>query len=123
MIRLLEFFVTYNNLNKTKRFKTQINHTKHIETILKLLISINVVSWYTISKKNKKKIIIFKLNKFKKITPMWSTQKLKLKKTELNKLNSLAKPALIISTTKGLKLTNPYIKATEGGLLVAKIQM
>lgn len=54
---------------------------------------------------------------------MWSTQKLKLKKTELNKLNSLTKPALIISTTKGLKLTNPYIKATEGGLLVAKIQM
>lgn len=123
MVRLLEFFATYNNLNKTKTFKTQINHTKHIETILKLFINLNIVSWYTIFKKKKKKIIIFKINKFKKITPLWSSQKLKLKKTELHKLNSLTRPILIISTTRGLKLTNPYITPKEGGLVVAKIQM
>lgn len=124
MIRLLEFINIYNNLNNTKKFKATVRYTKHTENVLKFLIKINIISWYTVSNLKKKKIIIFKVSKHKKIVPLWKgQQKLKLKAAEINKLNNLSKQFIIISTSTGLKLINPYIPVKEGGLIIAKIQL
>lgn len=123
MIRLLEFFAAYNNFMTTKKKIKKIKHTKKVEEILKILIKLNIISWYNVKLKEEKKYIVLKLNKFKKITPLWTQQKITLTKTELKRLNNITKIFFIISNDKGLQLISPFTEPTQGGLLIAKIQL
>ena len=123
MIKLLEFFAAYNNFIKKKKKIKKIKHTKKVEDVLNILIKINIISWYNIKLENNKKIIIMKLNKFKKITPLWTQQKITMTKKEIQRLNNISKIFLIISNNEGLHLIDPFKKPKFGGLLVAKIQL